>query len=204
MAMVLPSASPAAATLGVLGSFHKRTLATQSLNFYTARSLLRFEPLSAQIRGRSRHSLIRAAASSTGPSSERKEEVFFDGGPHYGDLVANLVFGFTLFWLPLTVAAVFRALFLRYRFTTYRVTILSGLTGGDRKDFKYDAIKDVKYVPRFIGEWGDVVITLKDDTKVELKSLPRFREIAKFCLDKSGVSGGGSVEEMEVKKRGFS
>ncbi|KAJ4837021.1 hypothetical protein Tsubulata_020379, partial [Turnera subulata] len=43
-------------------------------------------------------------------------------------------------------------------------------------------IKDVQVVPRFIGEWGDVIITLKDGTIVDLRSVPKFREIAKYCL----------------------
>lgn len=111
-----------------------------------------------------------------------EETIFFDGGAHYGDLVANLVLGFTLLWLPLTLAAVFRAFFLRYRFTNLRVTVISGLSGEDRSDFSYKVIKDVQVVPRFIGEWGDIIITLKDGTKVDLRSVPKFREIAKYCL----------------------
>lgn len=71
---------------------------------------------------------------------------------------------------------------MRYRFTNLRVTVISGLTGQDRSDFSYKVIKDVQVVPRFIGEWGDIVITLKDGTKVDLRSVPKFREIAKYCL----------------------
>ena len=96
--------------------------------------------------------------------------------------MANLLLGFTLLWLPLTLAAASRAFYLRYRFTNLRVTVISGFTGQDRIDFSYNVIKDVQVVPRFIGEWGDVIITLKDGTKVDLRSVPRFREIAKYCL----------------------
>ncbi|EEF42167.1 uncharacterized protein LOC8286991 [Ricinus communis] len=121
--------------------------------------------------------------STTSSSKKPNEEtIFFDGGAHYGDLVANLLLGFTLLWLPLTLAAVSRAFFLRYRFTNLRVTVISGFTGQDRSDFSYKVIKDVQVVPRFIGEWGDIVITLKDGTKVDLRSVPKFREIAKYCL----------------------
>ncbi|KAK6139318.1 hypothetical protein DH2020_026933 [Rehmannia glutinosa] len=121
-----------------------------------------------------------AAAANT--TKKNEETIFFDGGAHYGDLLANLLLGFTLLWLPLTLAAVFRAFYLRYRFTNLRVTVISGLTGQDRSDFSYNVIKDVQVVPRFIGEWGDVIITLKDGTKVDLRSVPKFREIAKYCL----------------------
>ncbi|KAL3731708.1 hypothetical protein ACJRO7_028569 [Eucalyptus globulus] len=124
-----------------------------------------------------------AAAAATAAAAQPKEEtVFFDGGAHYGDLAVNLLLGFTLLWLPLTLAAVSRAFYLRYRFTNLRVTVVSGLTGQDRSDFSYKVIEDVQVVPRFIGEWGDIVITLKDGTKVDLRSVPKFREIAKYCL----------------------
>ncbi|KAG6548629.1 hypothetical protein Mapa_009783 [Marchantia paleacea] len=137
------------------------------------------------------------------------EEVFFDGGTHYGDLVANLIFGLTLVWLPLTLASVFRALFLRYRFTNLRVTITSGLLGEDRKDFSYEVIKDARFVPRFIGEWGDLVIELKDGTLVDLRCVPKFREIAAYVKERAGqkladpsvlTSSGAS----STPKKGFS
>ncbi|KAI3452821.1 hypothetical protein Pfo_009484 [Paulownia fortunei] len=118
----------------------------------------------------------------TTTTKKNEETIFFDGGAHYGDILANLLLGFTLLWLPLTLAAVLRAFYLRYRFTNLRVTVTSGLTGQDRSDFSYNVIKDVQVVPRFIGEWGDVIITLKDGTKVDLRSVPKFREIAKYCL----------------------
>ncbi|KAL5722699.1 hypothetical protein ACHQM5_006185 [Ranunculus cassubicifolius] len=133
------------------------------------------------------------------PSKPSEESIYFDGGAHYGDLVANLLLGFTLFWLPLTLAAVSRAFFLRYRFTNLRVTVISGLTGEDRSDFSYKVIKDVKVVPRFIGEWGDIVITLKDGTVVDLRSVPKFREIAKYCLNMAGKSGEAEVKDAEPK-----
>nr|AAV88073.1 hypothetical protein 9 [Ipomoea batatas] len=126
------------------------------------------------------HVSSKPSSPAAAPAAKSSQEtVFFDGGAHYGDLVANLLLGFTLLWLPLTLAAVFRAFSLRYRFTNLRVTVISGQ---DRSDFSYKVIKDVQVVPRFIGEWGDIVITLKDGTKVDLRSVPKFREIAKYCL----------------------
>ncbi|CAA6659533.1 unnamed protein product [Spirodela intermedia] len=109
-------------------------------------------------------------------------------GRHYGDLLANLLLGFTLLWLPLTIAAVSRAFFLRYRFTNLR-----------SPDFSYKVIKDVQVVPRFIGEWGDIVITLKDGTKVDLRSVPKFREIAEYCLYMAGEGAKPSGEGSRAK-----
>eukprot|EP00850_Spirogloea_muscicola_P021786 SM000262S09865 [mRNA] locus=s262:30735:31907:+ [translate_table: standard] len=128
-----------------------------------------------------------------------EEDIYFDGGPHYGDLVVNLLFGLTGIWLPFTIASIFRSLFLRYRFTNKRVTIQSGFGEDDQRDFSYASIVDVKYVPRFIGEWGDLAITLSDKTIVELKCLPKFRDVAKYCLDRA-KEGGGTVEAAALGK----
>ncbi|KAF8099229.1 hypothetical protein N665_0247s0015 [Sinapis alba] len=146
-----------------------------------------FLPPSTKLPQRNIHRLLLASSSSAAVPSDskpvaKKETVYFDGGAHYGDLLANLVLGLTIIWLPLTLAAVSRAFNLRYRFTNLRVTVISGLTGEDRSDFSYKVIKDVQIVPRFIGEWGDIIITLRDGTKVDLRSVPKFREIAKYCL----------------------
>lgn len=134
------------------------------------------------------HSRVVARASASGATADA-ETVFFDGGAHYGDLAANLVLGLTLLWLPLTLASVSRALLLRYRFTSRRVTVISGLSGDDRTDFPYSSVREVVVVPRFIGEWGDIVITLKDGTKVDLRSVPRFREVADYCRKMAAAEG---------------
>ncbi|CAM6098081.1 unnamed protein product [Calypogeia fissa] len=149
------------------------------------------------------------AISASSASLTESEEVFFDGGVHFGDLVVNLVFGLTLVWLPLTLNAVFRNLFLRYRFTNLRVTVQSGLLGGDRKDFSYDVVKDVKVVPRFIGEWGDMAIELKDGTNVDIRSVPKFREIAKYIEERAAdtkKAGRSSLSPARggTSKKGFS
>lgn len=81
------------------------------------------------------------------------------------------------------------------------MTVISGLTGQDRSDFSYKVIKDVQVVPRFIGEWGDVVITLNDGTKVDLRSVPKFREIAQYCL--SMAENPAVLKEDSTGPRGF-
>jgi hypothetical protein len=139
----------------------------------------------------SRLAVARAAASGArgGEGGGDAETVFFDGGAHYGDLAANLLLGLTLLWLPLTLAAVSRAFILRYRFTSRRVTVVSGLSGADRTDFPYSSVTSVVVVPRFVGEWGDIVITLRDGTKVDLRSVPRFREVADYCRSMAAAEG---------------
>jgi nitrogen fixation protein len=106
-----------------------------------------------------------------------KEEVYYEGGPHIGDLIINLLLGFTVIALPLTVGAIVRALWLRYRITDRRLSVSSGWMGRNRTDIIYPEIAKVVTVPRGLGLWGDMVITLKDGSRLELRAIPKFRDI---------------------------
>ncbi|WVZ55620.1 hypothetical protein U9M48_006258 [Paspalum notatum var. saurae] len=158
-----------------------------AVSFHTATPLPQLRRSSGGGAAAPRLVVARRAAASGG--SGDAETVFFDGGAHYGDLVANLLLGLTLLWLPLTLAAVSRAFILRYRFTSRRVTVVSGLSGADRTDFPYSSVTSVVVVPRFVGEWGDIIITLRDGTKVDLRSVPRFREVADYCRSMAAAEG---------------
>jgi hypothetical protein len=113
-----------------------------------------------------------------------KEEVYFEGGPHIGDLILNILLGFTVICIPLTVGALVRALWLRYRITNRRITVTSGWKGQERSDIVYSEITKVVTVPRGLGIWGDMVVTLKDGSRLELRAIPKFREVYDFINDK--------------------
>jgi Bacterial PH domain len=113
-----------------------------------------------------------------------KEEVYFEGAPHVGDLITNILLGFTVICLPLTVGAIVRAIWLRYRVTDRRITVTGGWMGRDRSDIIYSEITKVVTVPRGLGAWGDMVITLKDGSRLELRAMPKFREMYDFINNK--------------------
>ncbi|MBD2741707.1 PH domain-containing protein [Coleofasciculus sp. FACHB-1120] len=126
-----------------------------------------------------------------------KEETFYEGGPHIGDLIINILLGFTVICIPLTVGAIVRALWLRYRITTRRISVTGGWMGRDRTDIIYSEIVNVVKVPRGIGLWGDMVVTLRDGSRLELRALPQFREIYDYINEKvaarTGNPAGGSA-----------
>lgn len=113
-----------------------------------------------------------------------REEIYYEGGPHRGDLIINVLLGFTVICLPLTVAAIVRALWLRYRITSRRISINSGWMSRDRIDIVYSEVYKVVTVPRGLGMWGDMVITLKDGSRVEMRAVPKFREIYDYIMNK--------------------
>ncbi len=113
-----------------------------------------------------------------------QEDVFYEGGPHIGDLIVNILLGFTVICIPLTIGAIVRALWLRYRITNRRISVTGGWMGRDRSDIVYSEIKKVVTVPRGLGAWGDMVITLKDGSRLELRAIPKFREIYDYITQR--------------------
>ncbi|WP_017296521.1 PH domain-containing protein [Nodosilinea nodulosa] len=113
-----------------------------------------------------------------------REDVFYEGGPHIGDLIINVLLGFTIICLPLTVGAITRALWLRYRITSRRLSVTGGWMGRDRTDLIYNEISKIVTVPRGIGLWGDMVVTLKDGSRLELRAMPRFREVYDYINER--------------------
>ncbi|MBW4576348.1 MAG: PH domain-containing protein [Aphanothece sp. CMT-3BRIN-NPC111] len=122
-----------------------------------------------------------------------REEIFYEGGPHIGDLIINILLGFTVICLPLSVGAIVRAFWLRYRVTNRRISVTGGWMGRDRTDIIYSEIVEVKKVARGIGLWGDMVLTLRDGSRLELRAIPKFREIYDYINEKVVAKTGKSV-----------
>ncbi|BAQ64432.1 PH domain-containing protein [Geminocystis sp. NIES-3709] len=119
-----------------------------------------------------------------------REDVFYEGGPHIGDLIFNILLAFTVICLPLTVGAIVRAIWLRFRITDRRISITGGWQGKDRTDIIYSEIVKVVKVPRGLGFWGDIVVTLKDRSRLEMRAVPRFREIYDYITDRAADKTG--------------
>lgn len=112
------------------------------------------------------------------------EQVHYEGGPARGDLIFNLLLGFTLIALPFTIGAIVRAIWLRFRITSRRVSVTGGWLGRDKTQVVYSQIREVRSVPRGFGAWGDMVLVLSDGARLELRSMPRFREIEAYITER--------------------
>jgi hypothetical protein len=128
-----------------------------------------------------------------------RENTFYEGGPHIGDLIINILLGFTVICLPLTVGAIVRAIWLRYRITDRRISITGGWMGGDRTDIIYGEIVKMAKIPRGIGLWGDIVVTLRDKSRLEMRAVPQFREIYDYMAEKVADKTGRSVEAITAQ-----
>ena len=124
-----------------------------------------------------------------------QEDVHYDGGPARGDLIFNVLLGFTLIGLPFTIGAVVRALWLRFRITSRRISVTGGWMGKDKTQVVYSQISEVRTVPRGFGAWGDMVLVLKDGARLELRSMPRFREVEAYILERISSRAANAQEK---------
>ena len=113
-----------------------------------------------------------------------QEETFYEGGPARGDLIFNLLLGLTLIGLPFAVGAIVRAVWLRFNITSRRISVTGGWMGRDRSQVAFSQVREVRSVSRGFGAWGDMVLVLTDGSRLELRSVPRFRELEAFIEER--------------------
>ena len=118
------------------------------------------------------------------------ETIWYEGGPARGDLIVGLILGLTLVGIPIAVGAIVRAVWLRFRITSRRIEVNGGWLGRDRSQVVYSQIREVRSVPRGLGSWGDMVLVLNDGSKLEMRSVPRFRELEAYIEERRQARGG--------------
>lgn len=128
--------------------------------------------------------VARPAAPSEPAALSSGETVYYEGGPARGDLILSLLIGLTLIGLPIAVGAIVRALWLRYRITSRRISVSGGWLGRERTQVVYSQIREVLSVPRGFGAWGDMVLVLNDGSRLEMRSVPRFRELETYIEER--------------------
>ena len=129
------------------------------------------------------------------------EQIFFEGPPAKEDLLLNLLAGITLIGLPFTFGALVRALWVRYKITTRRISVTGGWLGRDKTQVVYSQIAEIRAIPRGLGAYGDMVLVLKDGARLEMRSLPNFRETESYILEKIDKS---PTNKPDKEVQGFS
>ena len=148
---------------------------------------------SMRVGGRSRTILRGTSRLAPTLSYSGGEETVFDLKTHPGDPAINTGLGITLVWLPLTIAAWTRYLSVNFKITNKRVTITTrppwkSEEDEERTDIMYKDIVSVKSVSRGVGLWGDMVIELKNKDKMEMRSVPKFKEVEKYISDMAALA----------------
>ena len=122
-------------------------------------------------------------------------DVHYDGGPAKGDLIFNLLLGVTLIGLPFTIGAIVRAVWLRFRITSRRISVTGGWMGKEKTQVVYSQIKEVRSVSRGFGAWGDMVLVLNDGARLEMRSVPSFRETEAYILERMAARSSAPADK---------
>jgi len=112
------------------------------------------------------------------------ETVFFEGGPAKSELLLPGLSVLTVIGLVPFASALSRQAWVRYKFTSRRISIQSGVGGKTTTEIIYPDIEEIRFVYRAFGSAGDMVLFLKDGAKVELRFVPEFEKIYTYIMGK--------------------
>lgn len=104
------------------------------------------------------------------------EKIFFQGPPSSSELLIPAISILTVIGIIPFIATVFRQFWVRYTITNRRISVDSGFQGKNRVEIVYRDIKKISHITRFGGLTADIVIILKDNARLELRSLPEWKK----------------------------
>ncbi|AFP65471.1 hypothetical protein CMESO_301 (nucleomorph) [Chroomonas mesostigmatica CCMP1168] len=108
------------------------------------------------------------------------EKIFFQGPPSISELLIPTISILTVIGIIPFIATLSRQFWVRYTITNRRISVDSGFQGKNRVEIVYRDIKKVSHLTRLGGLTADVVIILKDNARLELRSLPNWKENKEF------------------------
>lgn len=110
------------------------------------------------------------------------EEVHYEGPPAITETIIPTVSILTVLGIVPAIASWSRQAWVRYKITTRRIRVVSGIGGKDMAEIVYPDIKEIRTVKRLFGD-GDMVCFLRDGAKFEMRNIPNFDETMKFILE---------------------
>lgn len=143
-------------------------------------------PIGGRGKKTSRNRRFRAGKAGGAAVEKKKlepETVFLDTPPSRYELLGPAVSILTVIGIIPFFAAVARAVWVRYKITSRRISISSGFQGKDQTEIIYRDIETLKYVRR-IGGAADCVITLKDGAKLEVRGVPEFDKVFEYIMER--------------------
>lgn len=109
------------------------------------------------------------------------EEVFYEGPPAKTETIIPTLSILTVIGIVPAAAAWARQAWVRYKITTRRIRVTSGVGGKDMAEIVYPDIIEIRTVRRLFGD-GDMVAFLRDGAKFEMRNIPNFEETMDFIL----------------------
>ena len=109
------------------------------------------------------------------------ETVFYEGPPSASEVLLPALSVLTVIGIVPFISSLSRQIWVRYKFTSRRISIQSGIGGKEFSEVIYPDVDEIKYVYRFGGA-GDMVLFLKDGAKVEMRHVPNFDDVLEYVL----------------------
>jgi hypothetical protein len=104
------------------------------------------------------------------------EKIFFQGPPSSSELLVPTLSILTVVGIIPFLATLSRQFWVRYTITNRRISVDSGFQGKNHVEIVYRDIKKISHITRFGGLTADIVIILKDNARLELRSLPEWEK----------------------------
>lgn len=109
------------------------------------------------------------------------EDVFYEGPPAITETIAPTISILTVVGIIPAAAAWARQAWVRYKITTRRIRVTSGIGGKDMAEIVYPDIVELRTAKRLFGD-GDLVAFLRDGAKFEMRNIPNFEATMEFIL----------------------
>lgn len=109
------------------------------------------------------------------------EETFYEGPPAITETIVPTISILTVVGIIPAAAAWARQAWVRYKITSRRVRVNSGVGGKEMAEIVYPDIVELRTVKRLFGD-GDLVAFLRDGAKFEMRNIPNFDESIEFIL----------------------
>ena len=126
------------------------------------------------------------------------ETTFYEGPPSSSELLFPAISILSVIGIVPFIAAVSRQFWVKYKFTSRRISIQSGFGGNDQSEIIYPDIEEIRFVYRSFGTAGDMVLFLKDGAKAELRYVPNFKELYSYVLSKCDADCQAKSMKMAV------
>lgn len=114
------------------------------------------------------------------------EQTFYEAAPSITETIIPGLSVLTVVGIIPFGASLARQAWTRYKITNKRLEIKSGFQGKEVVQVTWREVVDVKWLRRFGGAAGDLVLTLQDGAKVEMRALAEFERNLNFIMAQLG------------------
>ena len=132
-------------------------------------------------RGKRKGGSAAPAPKAKAAASLAPEEIFYEGPPAITETLVPTVSILTVIGIVPAAASWARQAWVRYKITTRRIRVTSGIGGKDMAEIVWPDVTELRTAKRFFGD-GDLVFFLRDGARFEMRNVPDFENAIEFVL----------------------